>query len=47
MLHTTTRSSTAKNTLIKDTFEHLIAIKTLDIIKDEVIFNKVHEAILG
>ena len=47
MLHTTTRSSTAKNTLIKDTFEHLIAIKTLDIIKDEVILNKVQQAILG
>ena len=47
MLHTTTRSSTAKNTLIKDTFEPALGIKTLDIIKDEVILNKVQQAILG
>ena len=47
MLHNTIRSSTTKNTSISDTFEHLIAIKTLDIIKDEVILNKVQQSILG
>ena len=47
MLSNTTRSSTAKNTLIQDTFELALAIKTLDIIEDDLNITKVYQTKCG